>query len=246
MITAVVIAVLVGTLPAEARTFVLSVGVSEYLSPDVKNLQRSGKDAIAFSKIMKTQTADVTTVTSSNATRENIVAMFRAIGNRAQAGDRIVFFFSGHGGEGFVLAHDQPVYYSELSQLIHNSQASEVVCFIDACFSGTVAEDLRSADKDLVFFLSSRPDEMSMEAPDWVGAGYLTQALAKGIQGKADSDRDKQVTVIELFKYIYGDVLARVEQANRYLDSDAEPIVQHPQLIAAKKSYGMVLADWRE
>ena len=200
------IALLILTIAADAgaRTFVLSVGVSTYKDPDVRDLKRSGKDAIAFSKIMKSQTDD-----------------------------------------GFILAHDRPVYYKELSRLFNSTKASEIVCFIDACFAGTVADDLRASDKDLVYFLSCRPDEMSMEAPDWIGAGYLTQALTKGLRGKADDNHDLQVTVIELFKYVYNDVVARVEQANRYLDDNTEPISQHPQLIAAKRSMNLVVTDWR-
>lgn len=241
------IALLILTIAADAgaRTFVLSVGVSTYKDPDVRDLKRSGKDAIAFSKIMKSQTDDVTTVTSANATHDNVVALLGGICKQAQYGDRIVFFFSGHGHDGFILAHDRPVYYKELSRLFNSTKASEIVCFIDACFAGTVADDLRASDKDLVYFLSCRPDEMSMEAPDWIGAGYLTQAMTKGLRGKADDNHDLQVTVIELFKYVYNDVVARVEQANRYLDDNTEPISQHPQLIAAKRSMNLVVTDWR-
>lgn len=129
-------------------------------------------------------------------------------------------------------------------QLFSASKAKEIVCFFDACFSGTIAQDVRSSDKDIVFFLSSRPDEMSQEDSGWIGAGYLTQALLKGIRGMADTDHNKEVTVMELFKYIYKDVTARVEKRNSNAPDDRYKVRQHPQLVAAKRSYNMVLTKW--
>ena len=138
----------------------------------------------------------------------------------------------------------KPVSYSEMMQLFSASKAQEIVCFFDACFSGTIAQDVRSSDKDIVFFLSSRPDEMSQEDSGWIGAGYLTQALLKGIRGMADTDHNKEVTVMELFKYIYKDVTARVEKRNSNAPDDRYKVRQHPQLVAAKRSYNMVLTKW--
>ena len=215
--------------PVSARTFVLSIGIADY-DGDEHDLQRSGQDAIKFSDVMKTQTKDVVTLTSR--------------GN-AKEGDRIVFFYSGHGADGCIVATDmKPVSYSEMMQLFSASKAKEIVCFFDACFSGTIAQDVRSSDKDIVFFLSSRPDEMSQEDSGWIGAGYLTQALLKGIRGMADTDHNKEVTVMELFKYIYKDVTARVEKRNSNAPDDRYKVRQHPQLVAAKRSYNMVLTKW--
>ena len=58
--------------PVSARTFVLSIGIADY-DGDEHDLQRSGQDAIKFSDVMKTQTKDVVTLTSRNATRENVI-----------------------------------------------------------------------------------------------------------------------------------------------------------------------------
>ncbi len=203
--------------PVSARTFVLSIGIADY-DGDEHDLQRSGQDAIKFSDVMKTQTKDVVTLTSRNATRENVIVALAAVCSKAKEG--------------------------EMMQLFSASKAKEIVCFFDACFSGTIAQDVRSSDKDIVFFLSSRPDEMSQEDSGWIGAGYLTQALLKGIRGMADTDHNKEVTVMELFKYIYKDVTARVEKRNSNAPDDRYKVRQHPQLVAAKRSYNMVLTKW--
>lgn len=86
---------------------------------------------------------------------------------------------------------------------------------------------------------------MSQEDSGWIGAGYLTQALLKGIRGMADTDHNKEVTVMELFKYIYKDVTARVEKRNSNAPDDRYKVRQHPQLVAAKRSYNMVLTNGR-
>jgi uncharacterized caspase-like protein len=79
--------------------------------------------------------------------------------------------------------------------------------------------------------VSCRSDEYSSESRI-LGAGYFTQALLKGLRGMADTDNNKQITVIELFKYIYGDVLTHSQQK------------QHPQLIAPKSLYDVVISKW--
>ena len=83
----------------QARTFVLVTGVSNY-GDEANNLAQTTKDAKNFAKVMSTQTKDITLLTSSNVTYANVLEKLRAICNRAQAGDRVVFFYSGHGMPG--------------------------------------------------------------------------------------------------------------------------------------------------
>ena len=243
-IVVMLLALLLVSVPLSARTLVLSIGISDYDGTE-HDLQRSGQDAIKFAEVMKTQTKNVVTLTSKNATQENVYGALAMVCAEAKTDDRIVFFYSGHGANGCIVASDlKPVSYSDMMKLFLSSKAKDIVCFFDACFSGTIAQDVRSTDKNIVFFLSSRPDEMSQEDAGWVGAGYLTQALLKGIRGMADTDHNKEVTVIELFKYIYKDVTARVEKRNANAPDESYKVKQHPQLVAAKRSYDMVLAKW--
>lgn len=212
-----------------ARTFVLCTGVSDYADPQINDLTRPGKDAVLFGKLMKTQTQDVTVLTSKHATAENIISSLRYICSVAKAEDRIIFFFSGHGGPDMIVAHDATIAYSTLDSVLKTAKSKTVMCFIDACFAGTAASNVRS---NYVFFVSSRPDEVSQEEPHWVGAGFLSQALMKGMRGKADYNGDRKVTVIELFRYIYKDVTTRSSEE------------QHPQLIASKSMYDTVVVQW--
>lgn len=222
----------------QARTYVLVTGVSNYGSENV-NLAQTTKDAKRFKAVMETQTKDITLLTSRHVTRANVLEKLRALCNRAQQGDRIIFFYSGHGMPGAICAYDQPISYEDLIAVLSTSAASEKICFIDACHAGTMAgksygnswtKSLKS-QSDQIFFVSCRPDEYSVES-SFLGAGFFTQALLKGLRGKSDSNHDRKVTVIELFRYVYGDVLRRSNEQ------------QHPQLIAPESKYGVVVAKW--
>lgn len=222
----------------QARIFVLATGVSNYGDDEI-NLSQTTKDAKRFVELIKTQTNDVTLLTSKNVTRANVLEKLRAICNRAGKGDRVIFFYSGHGMPGAICGYDKNITYDDLIDILESSEASEKICFIDACHAGSLSDSANKSDwaekakgaKNMAFFVACRPDEYSVES-SVLGAGYFTQALLKGLRGKADKDNNKQLTVIELFKYIYGDVL---KHSNKR---------QHPQLIAPESMYDKVLMAW--
>lgn len=223
---------------ANARTFVLVTGVSNYGNESV-NLSQTTKDAKRFKEVMETQTKDITLLTSKNVTRANVLEKLRAICNRAQKGDRIIFFYSGHGMPGAICGYDRAISYNDIINLLSESEASEKICFVDACHAGTMAKNATDDSwtknvkgaKDQAFIVSCRSDEYSVES-SILGAGYFTQALLKGLRGKSDKDNNRQITILELFKYIYGDVLKRSKE------------LQHPQLIAPISMYDVVIAKW--
>ncbi|MDE7376032.1 MAG: caspase family protein [Muribaculaceae bacterium] len=220
----------------QARTYVLAVGVSNYQGTS-NDLSNTTKDAKSFKKLMENKTKDITLVTSRYATKANIKEKLRAISNRAGAGDQVIFFYSGHGADGCLAVYDGMLTYSDIVNILDSSKADMKVCYIDACHAGTAVSaqptsaQAASGKKNMVFFVSCRPDEYSFEN-SVVGAGFFTQALTKGLRGKSDSNGDKRVTVSELFKYMYNDVVKR---------SDS---LQHPQLICPEAMKNAVLIDW--
>ena len=230
--------VIVSMINVQARIFVLATGVSNYGDEDI-NLSQTTKDAKRFKAVMVTQTKDITLLTSSNVTRANLLEKLRAICNRAQKDDRVIFFFSGHGMPGAICGYDASITYDEIINVLSSSEAGEKICFIDACHAGSVAKKTSEYDwvksiksaRNQAFFVSCRADEYSVEST-FLGAGYFTQALLKGLRGKSDKDNDRNITIIELFRYIYGDVLKRSNQE------------QHPQLIAPESMYDVIVSKW--
>ena len=189
-------------------------------------------------------------MTSKNATRSNVIAAIRKVKNMATSNDRIVFAYSGHGMENIICTYastvSQMLSYNDLFKELDLCQAKDIVCYIDACFSGSAANNMHSKDwndtnskawKNImksnpryIVFLSSRSGETSAESRI-AGSGLLTNGIIKGLRGKADSDGDKNITVMELFKYVHQDVQLHNKK-------------QHPQLVTSKALYNNVLMSW--
>ena len=66
-------------------------------------------------------------------------------------------------------------------------------------------------------------------AEEWYEDGLSTSAKFY------DENNDKEITVLELFKYVYSDVYSRTK-------NNEQP--QHPQLIGPKSNFDAVLTKW--
>lgn len=223
------------------KTYALLTGISNYGFGGM-NLHNTTKDVKQLKKILDQQDMIVTTLTSKYATLENMEKKLNAIIQLAKPEDRIIFFFSGHGNTGSILTYGPSRFsYRELMSIFAKAKTKEIFCFIDACMSGS-AGDIFEYDwanepnmhNGVTFFMSSRADEYSTEN-NWIGHGFFTQALLKGLRGKADKNSDRNVSVIELFNYIYNDVTARTHNSEQ---------VQHPQLIGPSSSHNTILTNW--
>ena len=105
----------------------------------------------------------------------------------------------------------QMLSYNELFRELDQCPAKDIVCYIDACYSGTAANNMHSknfvsanekawenimkSNPRYIVYLSSRSSETSSESP-LVGSGLMTNGIMKGLRGKADSDGDKNITVV--------------------------------------------------
>ena len=217
-------------------TYVLSTGVSNYGNPET-NLHNTTKDAKAFADLYrKRPNPKVSVVTSAKATKSNILKHLYAIKTLAKPGDTVIFFFSGHGMVDSFIAYDVQFYYKDLIDVLRQMKTHKVFVFIDASLSGSVQSAVSdfqwsgSNGETIAFMMSSRANEYSIENR-WLNNGFFTQALLLALRGKGDTDGNKQVTLLEAFKYVHKDVTTRESR-------------QHPQLIASKSLYDEVLITW--
>jgi len=159
----------------------------------------------------------------------------------------VFIFYAGHGApelkhkKAYLIPYDgNPNYpeqtgyelnklYSELNAL----GARSVTVFLDACFSG--------ANRNQEMLLAdARPVMIEIEGSAWVGDvtvfsaasgaqiasawpekkhGLFSYYLLKGLQGAADTDQNRVITVKELADYIYG----QVSQTTGLLDREQTP-----------------------
>ncbi|CAH0999126.1 hypothetical protein LEM8419_00422 [Neolewinella maritima] len=146
---------------------------------------------------------------------------------------------------GYLLAHDTPrnnydllalsVDYLNAHLAALSARGALPVLVTDACHAGTLAGNavagkeltttlLMQRQQDEVRILSCQPYELSREGPQWGGGrGAFSYYLVSGMQGAADEDRDRQIDLYELERFVQERVSA---------DTDRE---QHPELSGGRK-----------
>lgn len=194
---------------APARNFVVCVGVSDY--PDEKNdLSLPVGDANAIAVVYeKNGDARVKVLTDKKATLKKVLKAIGQMASRATSDDAVCFYFSGHGVPGGFVCYDGVIAYDVLSRKLLSSAAGTKIVIADACYSG-MARNLKqygapSAEtvgkNNVVFFLSSRTNEKSKEKEGWRNS-IFTAYLERGLQGGADVDRDRIITVREIYNFV--------------------------------------------
>ena len=203
--------VLTFSILVKAETYVVSVGIAKY--KNIPSLTLPENDAKTIASIYKRRTKKVITMTGRYATRNNIIKVLSAQFKRAKKGDMILFFFSGHGYEGWFCPYDMDnngrnaLSYNDIYKVFKQSGATRKIIMADACMSGGLRQKQSGnhhfyhKKSDVVLFLSSRTKEFSMESKK-MRNGYFTTYLAKGLRGTADFDRNRKVTAKEIYTYV--------------------------------------------
>jgi uncharacterized caspase-like protein len=214
---------LIGIAQAEAKIYAVVVGVSDYQYDAVINdLRYSDDDAFAMAAYLTGASHEVVRLTDGQATKANILRTAAALFAKATSQDVILFFFSGHGAEGVFIPHDfdgkTALLHSEVKALFKQSKAGLKVCIADACHSGSIKLKIGTreptalqSNADVVIMMSSRANEVSQEQPR-LGKGVFTHFLLMAFQGNADVNRDRKITLLELFNYLSRQVSQQTNQ----------------------------------
>lgn len=156
---------------------------------------------------------------------------------------------------GFLLTHDSfsnnynstafaVIYLQDYVATLSTKNKAQVFMFLDACRSGKLAgseingvqlagQQLLSQVANEVKFMACQAHELSLEGYQWGGGrGLFSYHLVRGMQGLADANDDKIVTLRELERYLEDRVT-----------TEAAPNPQNPLLIAADKSLPLTKVD---
>jgi uncharacterized caspase-like protein len=119
----------------------------------------------------------------------------------------------------------------DIETIFRRLQSERVVFVIDTCFSGAAGGrtftrqatraghmskeflDRLAGSKGRVVISAAGPNELALELPD-LKHGLFTYHVIKGMEGAADADGDKIVTVNELFQYVQKKVSDDARQQN--------------------------------
>lgn len=202
--------------------YVVSVGIGNYQC--INGLRFTEADVEIFNQIMARHNAEITTLTGAQATHANVLRTIRSVFAKATPADAVIFFFSGHGYEGGFCCYDMKpnshlggMSYQEMQILFRNCRAGKKMVFADACFSGGLSKQRTQlqvqavSNNDVMFFLSSKLDETSLELPQGPN-GLYTYFLAKGLCGAADVNKDMVVTACEICDYVSNSVSSLASQ----------------------------------
>jgi len=174
------------------------------------------------------------------------------LSRHASSKSDVIIYYAGHGGpesktkESFLIPHDiDPNYAStgySLKQLysdLSNIKAKTITVILDACFSGGTREaQMLLADarplvhieieramipKNTVIFSAASGSEISSAYKQRLH-GLFTYFFLKGLNGDADGNKDRKITVQEIHKFLEDHVPKQASRIGRD---------QTPQLIGA-------------
>ncbi len=182
------------------------------------------------------------------ATRDNILKKLAWLAGSADEGDRVYLFYSGHGKPSSpILPHDseKTISLEEIKNSLRKIYARDVIVFADACHSGRIAgkgaktaiqkAQLTGLSKGLIVNMGqARTNLLIMtsakgiqEAYEMEGQknGLFTYYLMKALMDDAgrpllDRNQDSQVSVYELYEYVFHHVTQDSDQEPQLSDSE--------------------------
>ena len=210
----------------EGEVYVLLVGVSNYVNHR-EPLQYPDNDALNLFAFLRSPeggaipSKNIINLVDKVATRRNILDSLNAMLSRVTKKDMVIFYFSGHGIKGAFLpidydgTYEKVVYHHEIYSALQQSNAQFKMCIADACHAGSMQEqkgflgssqtdfyqNSQSDQSDFAMLLSSTSSENSAEA-DRLQQSVFSYYLIKGLEGLADTNRDKRISIQELFNYV--------------------------------------------
>lgn len=213
------------------RTWILAVGVGVYQEAALKAVGAGG-DALLAAQVLQratgTPTSNVRVLADGQATLENVKRSFQWIQQNANSGrDTVFVYLAGAGrlapdragmhhsaGSGYAFApydarSDDPattwVYGADLSAWLGAARIQTMLLLVDTPYSGAIQADLPAeADPGRRFGLLAATSAEQRSIGRGTQASAFAEALAAALQGGADQDRDRRVSMPELQSYLAG------------------------------------------
>ena len=223
-------------------SWALIIGVNDYEEGEIPKLRYAVNDAQGIADLLiKEQGFEkekVLTLINSNATKNHIIESFEFLKQNAEADDRIVVFFAGHGitlptpggrEKGYILPVDARINsYSatclsvdQLNEWSEQIRSKHIYFVMDACYGGTIFTRGTALSPDAQEYyevITSRVarqaitaggrDQQVMDTGD-EGHSVFTYHFISGIkEGLADLNGDGIITAGEIASYVAPQVTA--------------------------------------
>ncbi len=225
----------------EVRVWAVVVGVARYAHMPV--LKYADDDAYQIYAFLKSPEGgaisdqQIKVLIDEDASRQKIIDALQEQFGKADGNDVVMLYYSGHGVNGAFLpidfdGYNNKLYHEEINQIMEDSEAKHKLCMIDACYAGSMTDakadfstslnkfySILEAEKGgAAFILSCKNREVSLE-DSGLRQGIFSHYLIRGLKGEADLDRNKIVSVQELFNFIS-------QQVKAYTGSIQNPVIE--------------------
>lgn len=209
---------------AEVKIWAVIVGISAY--SHMPALRYTDDDAYQIFAFLKSPEGgalpnnQIKLLIDENATRQNIIAGMNEVLLKADENDVVLMYYSGHGLPGMFLPIDFDGYrnnldHKEVLDIFNKSKAKHKLCIADACHSGSLIasrspfrqqldvfyDEYNNTKGGTALIMSSKSEEVSLETSG-LRQGIFSHYLIRGLEGEADDNGNKIVTVSELFEFI--------------------------------------------
>lgn len=216
-----------------------NVGYAE--EPELR-FAESDAELISSTLLELGATAPATTHRIARGSIAQLRASLAELLGRLGEDDELLLFVSGHAGAAGLHYGSGLWTWEELRAVLESTRARRAIVFVDACHSGALVTpkgltlgpplsvSLEATLSGRWVMTSSGANELSYESRRLAGSPFV-HALVTGLRGAADADANSQVTVDELYAFVYGRTVAQ---------SLEEGVVQRPARSTKLKGTG----DW--
>jgi hypothetical protein len=199
-----------------SRTWVVAVGILEWQHSDSWDSfpQAGRKDAelVEFFKQAGVPQNQILFLKDREATKERIQRSMARLLARAQEGDMLIFYFTGHGaqderGATYFANYDADDDFAQTAWSVRsifdtierNFRGSKVLLTADCCYSGALANEAARRKTSISYAVLTSSRSNSLSTANWT----FTEALLSGFRGnaKADQNLDGEIELSELAHY---------------------------------------------
>ncbi len=209
----------------EVSIYAVVVGVATY--NHMSSLKYTDDDAYHLYAFLKSPEGgaipdeNISILIDDAATKKSILNEIAKTFAKADKNDVVLLYMSGHGLEGSFIPSDfdginNQLMYTDILQLIDNTQAKHKLFIADACHSGSMYASksisrvpvsdfytkIKNSKGGTAMLTSSKTDEVSLEYSG-MRHGLFSHYLIIGLKGDANKNNDHFVSIEELYDYVY-------------------------------------------
>lgn len=229
---------------AQPNAYALAVGIGRYR--DLPSPGASRRDAERFARIateaLGVPPDNVRVVLDERASKADLHKQLLWLQKNVPPGGKVYFYFSGHGapdvesGSAYLMPFDGDADFvvssgmllEDVYRELDRSRASEVLVFLDSCFSGSggrsvlppgtrplvTVKEASPGSRKLAVLSAAKGSQISGSTAE--GDGLFTRTLLEGLAtGASDLDGDGRITLLELSSWVSPRVRREALKSNR-------------------------------